>query len=263
MPVKSESNLDDFSLRSLYAWIDCIPLSRKKKDLTRDFSDGVLVAEIIKHYFPSMVELHNYPSVNSLSQKLINWETLSKRVLTKLSYSVPHCVLKQITESSPDVVQTFLLGLMQKIEMQLQKKGRNENLFSLVPKGLDLSMIKPKSDSSGAVNCSLKQSSILYSIDTVAHSQTDLNLTRNHVPLSSLNLMPLDSDARAALEERERAWDFLQEAVKNLEAKVRKLEQLLHLKDLKLQDLHHRLAIWKSSSTINSAPQFYSFSDYN
>ena len=35
-----DSGLDDEALQSLFAWIDAIPLSRKKKNLTRDFSDG-------------------------------------------------------------------------------------------------------------------------------------------------------------------------------------------------------------------------------
>lgn len=32
--------LDDEALQSLFTWIDSIPLSRKKKNISRDFSDG-------------------------------------------------------------------------------------------------------------------------------------------------------------------------------------------------------------------------------
>ena len=56
-------------LQTLYSWVDEVPLSRPKRNIARDFSDGVLVAELVAHYFPSMVELHNYSSANSAQQK--------------------------------------------------------------------------------------------------------------------------------------------------------------------------------------------------
>jgi len=34
------STLDDELLEDLYAWVDQIPLSRPKKNIHRDFSDG-------------------------------------------------------------------------------------------------------------------------------------------------------------------------------------------------------------------------------
>jgi hypothetical protein len=66
--------LDDDEIQLVYNWVDEIPLSRSKKNIARDFSDGgklivinvtVLMAEIVKHFFPKMIELHNYPNANS------------------------------------------------------------------------------------------------------------------------------------------------------------------------------------------------------
>ena len=45
---KMAQALDEEAMKSLLKWIDSIPLSRPKKNLARDFSDGVLAAEIIK-----------------------------------------------------------------------------------------------------------------------------------------------------------------------------------------------------------------------
>lgn len=39
---------------------------------------SVLVAELIKFYFPKMVEMHNYVPANSLQQKLNNWGHLNR-----------------------------------------------------------------------------------------------------------------------------------------------------------------------------------------
>ena len=61
-------------------WVDEVPLSRPKRNIARDFADGVLTAEIVHHYFPRIVEVHNYPSANSYAQKMYNWQTLNARV---------------------------------------------------------------------------------------------------------------------------------------------------------------------------------------
>jgi hypothetical protein len=74
MPELSEDDI-----QSLYMWIDEIPLSRPKKNMTRDFGDGCMAAEVIKHFLPKLVELHNYSAANSVSQKFYNWKTLNRK----------------------------------------------------------------------------------------------------------------------------------------------------------------------------------------
>lgn len=56
IPVLSEEDLNE-----LYTWIDEIDFSRPKKNIARDFSDGLMVGELIKRYIPKLVQLHNYP----------------------------------------------------------------------------------------------------------------------------------------------------------------------------------------------------------
>ena len=96
--------LTEQELQHLYAWIDEIPLSRQKKNISRDFSDGgmhyikyiiihlhnfiiyslifpfslVMAAEIVHHFFPRIIEIHNYPAANSTTQKLDNWRLLNR-----------------------------------------------------------------------------------------------------------------------------------------------------------------------------------------
>lgn len=44
------------------------------------FFHPVLVAEVVKFYFPKMVEMHNYVPANSTQQKLSNWAHLNRSV---------------------------------------------------------------------------------------------------------------------------------------------------------------------------------------
>ena len=111
--------LTNDDLQAIYEWVDSIPVSRPKRNIARDFSDGgmcgglpttveqrgsslkndwrtrshngtlsvshpillliaVMLAEIVHHYFPKLVELHNYSNASSVRQKLYNWSTLNR-----------------------------------------------------------------------------------------------------------------------------------------------------------------------------------------
>jgi len=37
-----------------------------------------MLAEVIGHYFPKLVQMHNYSAANSIKQKMYNWSTLSR-----------------------------------------------------------------------------------------------------------------------------------------------------------------------------------------
>ena len=43
------TELDERILEQLYTWIDSIPLTRPKRDLKRDFSDGGMIAQWLRH----------------------------------------------------------------------------------------------------------------------------------------------------------------------------------------------------------------------
>lgn len=65
--------MNEQELREIYEWVDTFDLSRMKKNISRDFSDGVLIAEILHTYHPKLVDLHNYSAVNSNEEKIRSW----------------------------------------------------------------------------------------------------------------------------------------------------------------------------------------------
>ncbi|XP_074643994.1 uncharacterized protein LOC141900845 isoform X1 [Tubulanus polymorphus] len=116
-------DLDDDELKDLYSWVDEIPLSRPKRNMTRDFSDGVLVAEMIKHYFPRLVELHNYVPANATKQKEENWHLLNRKVLRKLHIELSEDVIRSIALSRPMVIEKVLTHLREKIKKKTESSG--------------------------------------------------------------------------------------------------------------------------------------------
>lgn len=83
--------LTEEELTEIYGWVDGIPLSRVKKNIARDFSDGVLMAEIIHYFAPTVIELHNYNETYSVTRKTYNWNTLNRKSSTQTKiFSIIH-----------------------------------------------------------------------------------------------------------------------------------------------------------------------------
>ena len=83
--------LSDENLQEIYTWVDGVPLTRAKRNITRDFSDGVLMAEVLQHYFPKVVDIKNYSAANSVRQKLYNWQTLNNKVRCGAAFTLRQC----------------------------------------------------------------------------------------------------------------------------------------------------------------------------
>lgn len=213
MSVTTE--LNDEQYRAIYAWIDGIPLSRPKRNMARDFSDGVLLAEVVSAYFPQLVELHNYTSANSLKHKIYNLETLNVRVLKKLGFTIPRSSIEDIANCKPGAIEQVLNALQYRMAKYRERRFSNE---SGSPTGL-------------------------------AHAEEnfspDANAGRNARNYNSGNAgggtgsggnIRVTVDQSLLLEKEQQIRE-LQENVEILELKVAKLEQLVRLKDAKIQKL--------------------------
>ncbi|XP_025075542.1 sperm flagellar protein 1-like isoform X2 [Pogonomyrmex barbatus] len=112
MSAKSETgdHLDE-----IYDWIDQIKFSRPKRNIARDFSDGVLMAELLKRYYPKHVDVHNYVAGNSIAKKADNWSTLNRKVLSKIDMRLGKETINQLASSQPGVIEKVLSDLRAKI----------------------------------------------------------------------------------------------------------------------------------------------------
>merc|ERR1711892_97921 len=204
---KMSQPLDDETTKGLLIWIDGIELSRPKKNINRDFADGVLIAELVAHFFPHRVEKHNYQAASSKQGKLTNWATLNRKVLAKFGFTVPADVVQSIIAAKPNVVEVFLNGLKQIIERELNAE------LEQIP--------KPR----------LAQ----------APKEDLMSTIQAGIPLKDLNLRGIDTDTRLVLAEKEQSLLASHETIKILQMKVHRLEQLLQLKDRRIEELKKQL----------------------
>ncbi|XP_014822236.1 PREDICTED: sperm flagellar protein 1 isoform X2 [Calidris pugnax] len=212
-------------LRALYRWLDAVPLSRPRRNIARDFSDGVLAAEVVKFFFPAMVQLHSYVPASSTPQKLANWGHLNRKVLSKLNFSVPEDVIQQVVQCQPGIVEQVLLLLRQKIdEKQKQNKERGVRAALEEVSYLETGYSKAKSSVGGGY---------------AQESPRAAGVTKSQHGCAQAP--PGDASVHLQLAEREQALLLAQETIQILQLKVGRLEQLLHLKNVRIDDLSRRL----------------------
>ena len=114
--------LDDEETQRIYEWIDDIPLSRPKRNIMRDFADGAMIAEVIGHYFPRLVELHNYPQAHSQQQKLTNWNTLNAKVFRKMGFQISRSDIEKVVTAVPEAIER-VLGVVQQNIQTARERG--------------------------------------------------------------------------------------------------------------------------------------------
>jgi len=115
-------NNEQDDLIFIYEWIDSIPLSKVKSNFSRDFSDGSLLAEVIKYYFPKLVDLFNYPSSFNSQQKSYNWSTLNNKVLKKIGINLSKNEINDLISCKQFAIEQLLKRIYKAIEKKSGKK---------------------------------------------------------------------------------------------------------------------------------------------
>ncbi|XP_035255674.1 sperm flagellar protein 1 [Anguilla anguilla] len=237
--------LDEETLQDLYAWIDKIPLSRPKRNITRDFSDGVMAAEVVKFYFPKLVELHNYTPANSTHQKLNNWGTLNRKVFAKLNFHVPEDTIKKISLCTAGLIESVLCTLREKIE--------DKRLGALEERGpQDLEYYSTTNEKSRT-----GMTAPLYKTPVVGKAGGPVSVSESarflHVPRAqptTVTTSHMDPTFRLLMEEKEQALLALKETVEILQIKVNRLEHLVQLKDLRIEDLTRHVERYRTRANM-------------
>ncbi|XP_004077227.1 sperm flagellar protein 1 [Oryzias latipes] len=227
-----ERELNDEEQQDLFAWIDKIPLSRPKRNISRDFSDGVMAAEVVKHFFPKLVDLHNYIPANSTQQKLSNWNVLNRKVFCRLDFHVPEETLNKIVLSTSGAVVPALSALREKIDKKLENPKNNITN----PDYYDTRDLK-------------KPCAEIHQIHTQLTElrKDEKNMEKNMKVQHAVRFYSdMDPSLRLILQEKEQAVLSLQETVEILQIKVNKLEHLVHLKDMRIEDLTRHLEMYKA-----------------
>lgn len=222
--------LTDEQLRSLYAWIDAVPLSRPKRNIARDFSDGVLLAEVVAAYFPDLVELHNYGPANSTQQKVYNLESLNNRVLRKIGFQLTKSQIEDIVNCRTGAVEYVLNTLQFKMAKYREKRAQRQ-----MRGGSDAGSPVSQGPAQHSPSPAAVQPREEPRRAAPAKATAPAAAPRSSVKAAKPSVK--ESVSEEILLEKEQQIRELQETVEILTLKISKLEQLVRLKDNKILKL--------------------------
>ena len=208
MVEQEDDNLEeaeDNKLMYIYEWVDSIPLSRQKKNISRDFNDAVLFAEMIKYHYPRLVDLHNYPSASSTKAKIINWETLNKKVLTKIGLKLGKNEIDDLVRSKPNAIENLL--------------GRLYNIING----------KPQMN-----NVSSKKYHLNNNANNMSNNSNVLRNNNNNIIINNEETAELIN----AINEKDQEIAKLQEYIKTLEQKIEISKENQKQLELKIKELN-------------------------
>ncbi|KAL4854161.1 Sperm flagellar protein 1 [Chlorella vulgaris] len=248
-------------LTAIYEWVDTVPLSRPKKSIARDFADGVLMAEIVHYFFPRLVELHNYSPAHNSVQKLYNWTTLNQRVFKRLGFSLAREQYEAVVNAEAHAVERVLKLVrtkMARFQLELTERAARQGDswsqpdspagFGAARQGAAGHHAAPPAaeaapgDGNGVVRSMSGSIAALRLGDVSSKLAASSMLGRACDGTAPASFPSLDQAVAASIEDREQQLDELRETNEILETKISKLEQLLRLKDAKIQALLARLA---------------------
>mmetsp|Transcript_6803 Transcript_6803/g.11966 ORF Transcript_6803/g.11966 Transcript_6803/m.11966 type:complete len:258 (+) Transcript_6803:102-875(+) len=233
----------DEELQKLYNWVDDIPLSKPKRNIARDFADGVLYAEVVNHFFPKLVELHNYSSANSHTQKMYNWTTLNTKVLKKLGFQIHMQDLEEVIKASPGAIERVLKVLQDRISRSQQRRDSHpriapsvEEVSSRVPSGNGGSgggqqVTAPPRKSLGGGSGG----------DSGGSPPQSEQPRPTPPPAAAVGRVHQQEVDTELLLEKEHQIAELREMIVIMSEKIKKLEQLVRIKDTKIDALNEKL----------------------
>ncbi len=110
---KQEYEFDSEELDEIHAWVDGFRFSREKKNIRRDFSDGILIGEIVSSVDPKLVDL--------------------KPTFSRMGFRFSEEDVDGVINSKPLAIEHVLRILRVKIEMYIKQKHERRDQEQPMP----------------------------------------------------------------------------------------------------------------------------------
>lgn len=92
-------------------------------NLRRFFTDVLPLARLLSRHYPELIDLNYYPPKNSVHNKLCNWESFNKRVLSRLGVQLTREQMVRVARSIPGSVDLLLYSVM-RVQLSNERKRR-------------------------------------------------------------------------------------------------------------------------------------------
>ncbi|XP_016061851.1 PREDICTED: sperm flagellar protein 1-like isoform X1 [Miniopterus natalensis] len=201
-----------------------------------------MLAEIVKHFHPRLVDLHNYVPTCNTDQKLSNWSILNRKVFHKLRFCVSEADIRKVVANTPGAIEPILCLLREKVvdgavcedppNAAVLGRAIDPGVSSADANGLWMGLTTTPHAGlpSLPVPSGVKTLQTEQAVEKMGHFGTHPGGPWEHP----------GPGVQQLLEEKEQALAILQETVKVLQMKVVRLEHLVKLKDQRIRELTRR-----------------------
>jgi len=209
----------------------------------------------------TLYAVHNYSNANSAKQKMYNWGTLNQKVFRRLGFVMDKGEVESLVNCKPGAVELLLMRLQKHItEIRAGRRSMGSPQGALEMGGAGASHSAEEGGYDGGNGPTLN----LYAGGAINNAGSSNNNAQQVVAPQAPRQQPIHAPAAAPqlsaaphqthsthhhdvmvdaaiLSEKDATIRDLQETVEILELKIRKLEQLVKLKDSRIQTLTARL----------------------
>jgi hypothetical protein len=207
--------------------------------------------------------VHNYSNANSAKQKMYNWGTLNQKVFRRLGFVMDKGEVESLVNCKPGAVELLLMRLQKHItEIRAGRRSMGSPQGALEmggASGASHSAEEGGYDGGNGPTLNLYAGGAINNTSTISNNNAPQAVAPQvprqqpmHAPAAAPQLAAVPHQTHsthhhdvmvdaAILSEKDATIRDLQETVEILELKIRKLEQLVKLKDSRIQTLTARL----------------------
>ncbi|KAL8574505.1 hypothetical protein ACOMHN_060175 [Nucella lapillus] len=212
--------------------------------------DGVLIAEVVKHMFPRLVDVHNYAPANSNKQKMQNWTVLNNKVFRKLRFELSNNVMEKIVDAQPGIIECILSMLrtrLQRVQWDQKNQKRSKMRENERPE-VDQHSLGTISSLRGHANMTGYRGGVTFG--NSSNNSGGGGMLAGSTSNKRSSKFPQDETVPLILlEEKEQELLMKDETILILQAKIKRLEHLLHLKDIRIEELQTQLETTRQTGT--------------
>lgn len=248
--------LTEEQLNEVYEWVDQFKLSKPKRNISRDFSDAVLMSEVAKVFYPKLVDTHNYTASNAVSKKIYNWQTLNSKVFAKDGFHVGKEDIEHLSVATVGAIEWLLLEFKAHIEKKKEEvsssaqKGESSPVQKQIPVVHQPGRLKKEVNNTSQTPTSQSQQRTSLPTTGIQNKNVKGKENEREAPNSESNDSRAQDDQirlnqiqslEKRLNEMTQIVEEFKLAVEALEEKVQKQDQIIRLKDTRIQSLTLKL----------------------
>lgn len=166
--------------REVLRWLQSLDLTFPVKNVRRDFSNGLLIAEIFFWYFQDDIQMHSYENGNSIENKLSNWSQLES-FFSKRNVNISRELIDGTIHCKPGAAEMLLQTIYVLLTNRRIKTTHQEEIdFTDRPYQEILPMVA-RSTASKAVKNNITLSEMLIEPDVVVNKQKIQTIVKIHL----------------------------------------------------------------------------------